>query len=534
MNKASGQTQGQTKPNPLQASGILQRKCACGNHTGAPGECSECAKKERSLQRKTSNHAKPNGDTSLSVAPAIQRKLTIGASDDPLEQEADRVANQVMVKPTHSVPSNAPLRIQRYSGQTTRGTNTSSASVDRVLASSGRPLEPALRQDMEQRFGHDFSQVRVHSDTAAAQSAREVNANGYTVGNNVVFGAGKFLLGTHDGRRLIAHELTHVIQQSDNGNKNSNNLIQRQNAGARRERPSASQRMEFRPSIRGAPCACIVFIHNNERNAREAAEYLHQSCAYNLAIIGPGGRRLVPRRGTNGTVDPNELFPLEIQERCTIDEAECIQYEESHNDIEAMQIQFFLTIKSCSNNFQLPAIALHNNSLGDTRSFLRRSSDAQRETSRGDFNRSITSQQDLRSRLGQRGRGIMDASRTTNIFRWCHLPEIGRCHVGDPHRPDHVIWVNAIEDFNALREARVNVVLQDTSGPESENDLSTLFLRLGPTARFINIETPIAPRDRATRERDLDFIQEILGRLNLNCCRPIGDFPTTDRTDAIA
>ena len=88
------------------------------------------------------------------------------------------------------------------------------ASVDQALASPGRPLEPALRQDMEQRFGHDFSRVRVHSGAAAEQSARDVNAHAYTVGHNIVFGAGRFAPGTHEGRRLIAHELTHVVQQS--------------------------------------------------------------------------------------------------------------------------------------------------------------------------------------------------------------------------------------------------------------------------------------------------------------------------------
>ena len=87
-------------------------------------------------------------------------------------------------------------------------------AVDRVLASTGRPLEPALQQDMEQRFGHDFSRVRVHSGAAAEQSAQDVNANAYTAGNNIVFGAGRFEQGTHAGRRLIAHELTHVVQQS--------------------------------------------------------------------------------------------------------------------------------------------------------------------------------------------------------------------------------------------------------------------------------------------------------------------------------
>src|SRR2546423_13678847 len=88
------------------------------------------------------------------------------------------------------------------------------ASVDRALASPGRPLEPALRQDMEQRFGYDFSRVRVHSGAAAEQSAQDVNAHAYTVGHNMVFGAGRFAPGTHEGRRLMAHELTHVVQQT--------------------------------------------------------------------------------------------------------------------------------------------------------------------------------------------------------------------------------------------------------------------------------------------------------------------------------
>ena len=66
---------------------------------------------------------------------------------------------------------------------------------------------------MEQRFGHDFSRVRVHSDTVASQSADQMNALAYTVGRNIVFGAGRFAPETQEGRRLLAHELTHVVQQ---------------------------------------------------------------------------------------------------------------------------------------------------------------------------------------------------------------------------------------------------------------------------------------------------------------------------------
>jgi hypothetical protein len=159
------------------------------------GQCADCAKKKRGLQR----------------------KLSIGASNDPLEQEADRIADQVMAAPAHSAVRGAPPRIQRFPGQSTAGADTAPSSVDRVLASVGRPLELTLRQDMEQRFGYDFSRVRVHSGVAAEQSAQDVSAHAYVVGHNIVFGAGQFAPGTHEGRRLIAHELTHVVQQSGAG-----------------------------------------------------------------------------------------------------------------------------------------------------------------------------------------------------------------------------------------------------------------------------------------------------------------------------
>lgn len=91
-------------------------------------------------------------------------------------------------------------------------------SVDRALtSSSGDPLRPALREDMERRFGHDFSKVRVHFDAAAERSAQGVNANAYTVGQDIVFGAGQFLPDTPTGRRLLAHELAHVVQQGSGG-----------------------------------------------------------------------------------------------------------------------------------------------------------------------------------------------------------------------------------------------------------------------------------------------------------------------------
>ena len=171
-------------------SGLLQRKCACGSSPGISGECTECQGKR------------------------LQRKLTIGSSNDPLEAEADRVADQVLAAPAHSKVSSGPPRIQRFTGQATGDAGTAPAIVEHVLSSAGKPFEPALRQDMEQRFGHDFSNVRVHSGAAAEQSAWDVNASAYTVGHDIVFGVGRFAPETHEGRRLLAHELAHVVQQS--------------------------------------------------------------------------------------------------------------------------------------------------------------------------------------------------------------------------------------------------------------------------------------------------------------------------------
>jgi hypothetical protein len=174
-------------------SGILQRKCACGGAAGMSGECEECSKKQQL---------------------GLQTKLKVNEPGDIYEQEADRVADQVTAMSAPPAVSGAPPSIQRFAGPLTGQSEAAPASVDQVLASPGRPLEQAIRQDMEQRFGYDFSRVRVHTDGAAEQSAKDVNAHAYTVGHHIVFGADRFAPGTQEGRRLVAHELSHVVQQS--------------------------------------------------------------------------------------------------------------------------------------------------------------------------------------------------------------------------------------------------------------------------------------------------------------------------------
>src|SRR4051794_14599560 len=94
------------------------------------------------------------------------------------------------------------------------GRSVAPPAVHDVLRSAGAPLAAPVRGEMEQRLGHDFSHVRVHTDAQAAASARAVDAHAWTVGGHVAFGAGAYAPGTSAGRQLLAHELTHRVQRA--------------------------------------------------------------------------------------------------------------------------------------------------------------------------------------------------------------------------------------------------------------------------------------------------------------------------------
>lgn len=148
-------TRQQSTSTNAKAAGLLQRKCACGTHTIAGGECESCSEeKARASMQRAAVNAAPSG-------------------------------------PSEEAPP----------------------AVAAALNSAGRPLEPAARSFFESRLGHDFSGVRIHTDAGASASASAVNALAYTVGRDVVFAAGRYSPNTPDGRRLLAHELAHVVQQ---------------------------------------------------------------------------------------------------------------------------------------------------------------------------------------------------------------------------------------------------------------------------------------------------------------------------------
>ena len=138
---------------------------------------------------------------SLRAGP-VQAKLEVGASDDPLEQEADAKADQIMRAADGSSGSAAPG-------------GAAPASVHTTLQSAGQSPDAATRAFAQSHFGRDIGDVRVHTDSTAAQSAQEIHARAYTSGRDIVFGPGQYAPHTQAGQRLLAHELTHVAQQAD-------------------------------------------------------------------------------------------------------------------------------------------------------------------------------------------------------------------------------------------------------------------------------------------------------------------------------
>lgn len=178
---------------------------------------------------------------------ALQAKLVVGALDDVYEQEADRVAEQVMRMPEPAVQRESetdeeeellqpkawsdqgPPEVQRQEqpqeyeeeellqAKAAEGIQEISPSMAQELTrlkGSGQPLDPRTRAYFEPRFGVDFGDVRIHTDSRAASVAQAVRAQAFTLGRHIVFGEGRYVPDSDPGKRLLAHELTHVLQQS--------------------------------------------------------------------------------------------------------------------------------------------------------------------------------------------------------------------------------------------------------------------------------------------------------------------------------
>ncbi|TVP48077.1 MAG: DUF4157 domain-containing protein [Gemmatimonadales bacterium] len=153
----------------------------------------------------------------LASGEVFQPRLRIGAVGDPLEREADSIAERVVRMPAPGAsPTLRPDGCDRGRGSAPFPASAGmAASIVRVRRGGGTSLPPSVRSFFEPRFGQDFAEVRIHTGADAAASAAELTARAYTVGRDIVFGRGEFAPGSVAGRLLLAHELAHVVQQGN-------------------------------------------------------------------------------------------------------------------------------------------------------------------------------------------------------------------------------------------------------------------------------------------------------------------------------
>ncbi len=223
---------------------------------------------------------------SSAVGPVVQAKLAISQPGDRHEQEADRVAEQVMrMADSPGSPgyvASPPGTLQRKCTDCEDKDKKKDEEVPEIqrLATgdfggvvpseftsglgSGSPLDPASRGFFEPRFGHDFSNVRVHDGPEAATAAAGIRARAFTFGQDVVFGAGEHNPASDSGKRLLAHELTHVVQQSRGPSSNRGpQAIQRKIViGGKDYTPTADYYTYLKSNFGDAMVEFIKDMHN--------------------------------------------------------------------------------------------------------------------------------------------------------------------------------------------------------------------------------------------------------------------------------
>ncbi len=220
--------------------------------------------------------------TSLKDTP-VQTKLSVSEPGDEYELEADQVAEQVMKMPAPATPPppptdgddgagedprnhNRPASLNRYVQRTAAmrssdgiGGNEVDAGVESRIQNmqrGGTPMPQTERDFFESRMGVDLGNVKIHNDSEAAATSEKLNAQAYTVGSNIAFGAGKYAPGTTAGRRLMAHELTHVVQQGGAGELQRKPILQREeDAPAEGEAPSPEEQAAAEAAAAAAEAA---------------------------------------------------------------------------------------------------------------------------------------------------------------------------------------------------------------------------------------------------------------------------------------
>jgi hypothetical protein len=177
---------------------LEQEGALINGHSSLAQRKSECPEKE-GIQTKP---------LAVQITPLVQRQVGHEEKKEPIQTKL----LQQQVNEEEEEEEEEPIQAKQATNQTTRGNSNIESNVN-SLKGGGQPLPESTRSFFEPRFGVDFSQVRMHSDSKAAEAAKAINATAFTKGKDIVFGAGHYSPKTTTGKKLLAHELTHVVQQ---------------------------------------------------------------------------------------------------------------------------------------------------------------------------------------------------------------------------------------------------------------------------------------------------------------------------------
>ncbi len=208
--------------NPPSAN-LLQRKCSCGQPANLTGKCQDCERSHLSLQQKSVNEKAATSNVPPIVHDVLQSATTISPPNNSYEQEADRIASQAIQSNRTFTPLRfqiTPLRPSAIANRKTTSTPPSAVPGTDITQQlqqtqgNGKPMADSVRQPLENAFGVDFSNVQIHTHTQADELNQTLQAKAFTTGQDIYFRQGAYAPESSSGRELLAHELTHVVQQS--------------------------------------------------------------------------------------------------------------------------------------------------------------------------------------------------------------------------------------------------------------------------------------------------------------------------------
>ncbi|MCP4147457.1 MAG: DUF4157 domain-containing protein [bacterium] len=272
---------------------------------------------KHSLQRKQECPC----DGGCPVCTGLQSKLTIGKPNDKYEQEADRVAAQV-VHTRFDREEKEPVQPKPLTNNAPRLSGEKQSQI-KELKGGGQPLPPATRAFFEPRFRRDLSRVRVHTGTGAAETAKSLNSRAFTIGNDVAFALGEYSPETVEGRKLMAHELTHTVQQADGMQRNDATLQKKEETPTLEEETAAITKRKdevdwsktspglVKEQTKGERFLLMNFAIESSKLKNEHEDFLLNDIYHNTLMLHPMSRiKIIGHASKTGSKKYNDKLAL--------------------------------------------------------------------------------------------------------------------------------------------------------------------------------------------------------------------------------